>query len=109
MKITLKHHHHSLSGNALIVTLITMAVVGVFVDLSLQYTNSIDRNVQRSLLLRQATNIGDASTEMAFSAWRAICRANPNSTPLSTSAFDTEIPTPSPSDFPGGPQYTLAN
>jgi len=61
-------------GNTLIVTIITMMVVGVFIDLAMQYTNSIGRNVRRSLLLRQATNIGDASTEMAFSAWRAICR-----------------------------------
>ena len=49
-----------------------MAIVGVFIDLAMQYTNSIGRNVRRSLLLRQATNIGDASTEMAFSAWQLI-------------------------------------
>jgi hypothetical protein len=50
-------------GNTLAITLLTMATVGVLVGLSLEYTNSIGRNVQRSLLLRQATNIGDASTE----------------------------------------------
>src|SRR6266700_3496359 len=93
MKITLKHNRRSLSGNTLVVTLITMAVVGVFVNLSLQYTNSINRNVQRSLLLRQATNIGDASTEMAFSAWRAICRTSQTNV-FKRSDFDNEIPTP---------------
>jgi hypothetical protein len=107
MKMTLQPSLRSLSGNALVVTLITMAIVGVFVDLSLQYTNSIGRNVQRSLLLRQATNVGDASAEMAFSAWRAICRAKQNTT-LPRSAFDTEVPTPTPGDFPGV-KFTLLN
>jgi hypothetical protein len=63
-----------IQGNALLVTLGTIAFVSVFVGLSMQYTSSITRNTRRSILLRQATNIGDASTEMAFSAWRAICR-----------------------------------
>ena len=93
------------TGNTLIVTLLTMAVVGVFVDLSMQYTNSIGRNVQRSILLRQATNIGDASTEMAFSAWRAICRQNQNKV-YKRSDIDNEIPTPTPGNFPGVANYS---
>jgi len=97
-----------LAGNTLIVTVITLAIVGVFVDLAMQYTNSIGRNVRRSLLLRQATNIGDASTEMAFSAWRAICRSNPSKL-FATSDFDNEIPTPTPGNFPGVSQYALSN
>ncbi len=96
------------AGNTLIVTIITMAIVGVFIDLALQYTNSIGRNVRRSLLLRQATNIGDASTEMAFSAWRAICRTNQTKI-FKRSDFDNEIPTPTPGNFPGVSQYTLTN
>jgi len=97
-----------MAGNTLIVTVITLAIVGVFVDLAMQYTNSIGRNTRRSLLLRQATNIGDASTEMAFSAWRAICRSN-QATVFRRSDFDNEIPTPTPGDFPGVSQYTLTN
>src|ERR1041385_6232169 len=97
-----------LAGNTLIVTIITMLIVGVFIDLAMQYTNSIGRNTRRSLLLRQATNIGDASTEMAFSAWRAICRTN-QSAVFATGNFDTEIPTPTPGDFPGVSQYFLTN
>jgi hypothetical protein len=46
---------------------------------------------------------------MAFAAWRTICRANPNGTPPPTSAFDTEIPTPTITNFPGVSQYTLTN
>jgi hypothetical protein len=106
MKIN--HRSHSLAGNTLIVTIITMAVVAVFIDLAMQYTNSIGRNTRRSLLLRQAMNIGDASTEMAFSAWRAICRTNQTKI-FMRSDFDNEIPTPTPGDFPGVSQYTLSN
>ena len=101
-------NHTARAGNTLIVTLMTMIIVGVFVELAMQYTNSISRNVQRSLLLRQATNIGDASTEMAFSAWRAICRTN-QATVFKRSDFDNEIPTPTPGNFPGVARYTLSN
>src|SRR4029079_4367820 len=95
------------AGNTLLLTVMTMAVVGVFVSLALQYTNSIRRNVQRSLLLRQAINVGDASTEMSFSAWRAICRQNQTKV-WKRSDMDTEIPTPTPGNFPGV-TYTLSN
>ncbi len=98
----------SSAGNTLVVTLITMAIVGVLVSLALQYTNSVGRNVQRSLLLRQAINIGDASTEMAFSAWRAICRTNQTKI-FKRSDLDTEIPTPTPGNFPGVATYNLSN
>jgi hypothetical protein len=44
--------------------------------LTLQYTNGMGRNVDRSLSFRQGVDIGDGAIEMAFSAWRAICRQN---------------------------------
>ena len=105
---TIARHSTALGGNTLLVTLLTMAIVGVFIDLALQYTNSVGRNVQRSLLMRQATNIADASTEMSFSAWRAICRQN-QSKIYKRSDMDTEIPTPTPGNFPGVSAYTLSN
>ncbi len=100
--------NHSVAGNTLLVTVITMAIVGVFVELALSYTNSVGRNVQRSLLLRQATNIGDSSTEMAFAAWRAICRQDQTKV-YKRSDMDSEIPTPTPGNFPGISSYTLSN
>jgi hypothetical protein len=99
---------HSPAGNVLLITVVTMAIIGVFINLALQYTNSIGRNVQRSVLLRQATNIGDSSTEMSFSAWRAICRENQTRI-YSRSEMDDEIPTPTPGNFPGVSTYTLSN
>ena len=107
MRINTRQDHRQ-AGNTLIVTIITMAIVGVFIDLAMQYTNSIGRNVRRSLLSRQAMNIGDASTEMAFSSWRAICRTN-QSKVFARGDFDTEIPTPTPGNFPGVAQYNLQN
>ena len=105
MKMKIRPAH---AANTLLVTVVTMAIVGVFVDLALTYTNSVGRNVQRSLLLRQATNVGDSSTEMAFNAWRAICRQN-QTTVYKRKDMDTEIPTPSPGNFPGISAYTLSN
>ena len=99
---------YAVMGNTLLVTVVTMAIVGVFIDLAMQYTNSIARNVQRSLLLRQATNIGDSSTEMSFSAWRAICRQNQTRI-YRRSDIDHEIPTPTPGNFPGVFNYNLSN
>jgi hypothetical protein len=105
MKLRPAHPH---AGNTLLITVITMAIVAVFVNLAMQYTNSIGRNVQRSLLLRQATNIGDSSTEMSFAAWRAICRQDQTKI-YHRSDMDTEIPTPTPGNFPGVSTYTLSN
>lgn len=96
------------SGNVLLVTVMTLLIVSGFVGLSVEYTNNVGRNVQRSLLLRQATNIADASTEMAFSSWRSIARAK-GSSPPKTSDLDNEIPTPTPGNFPGVSNYTLSN
>lgn len=107
MKIN-SHHRQARAGNTLIVTVMLMAIVGVFVDLAMQYTTSVSRYGRRSLLMRQATNIGDSSTEMAFTAWRAICRAS-QTTVLQRNKFDTEIPTPTPGDFPGVATYSLSN
>lgn len=79
-----------------------MAIVGVFIDLAMQYTNSIGRNVQRSILMRQAINVADSSTEMSFSAWRAICRQN-QAKIYKRSDMDKEIPTPTRVTSPGSP------
>lgn len=97
------------SGNIVVVTVITLALVSVFVGLAVEYTNNVGRNVQRSILLRQATNIADASTEMSFSAWRAIARQK-GSTVMKMQDMNNELPTPTPGNFPGVSRgYTLSN
>jgi hypothetical protein len=104
----LRINSHFAAGNALIVTLMTMVVVGVLVDLALQYTNGVGRNVDRTLSFRQAVGIGDGATEMAFSSWRAICRQNQTKI-YKRSDLDTEVPTPTSSDFPNSDTFTIQN
>ncbi|MDQ6623254.1 MAG: hypothetical protein M3Y86_07190 [Verrucomicrobiota bacterium] len=96
------------AGNTLIVTVITLAVVAAFVGFAVEYTNNVARNVHRSILLRQAVNIADSSTEMSFAAWRNITRSKGN-VPLKKSFYDNELPTPTPGNFPNVPFYTLSN
>jgi hypothetical protein len=64
--------------------------------------------VRRSLLLRQATNIGDCQYGDGFFS---LARYLPDSqtTIFKRSDFDNEIPTPTPGNFPGVSQYTLTN
>ena len=103
----LKRQRPATAGNVLIVTVMTLAVVSAFVGLAVEYTNNVGRNVQRSILLRQATNIGDASTEISFSSWRSISRTMGSTLPT-TSALSS-MPTPAPSDLPAAGAYTLTN
>lgn len=100
----------SASGNALLVTMVTITIVVGFVALSIDLTGGVSRNVQRSVLLRQATNIGDAATEMAFAEWRAACIKNTTTAAPKGSVFTTAVlPSPSPGNFPGVKKYTLTN
>ena len=107
--MTSKLERFNTRGNALIVTMVTIAVVAGFIALAIDFTRGVGRNVQRSTLMRQAINIGDAATEMAFADWRAICIANSNLAAPAGKYFDTnaELPSPSPGNFPGVNKYSL--
>jgi hypothetical protein len=105
----LKRNRPAQAGNILVVTVITLLIVSVCVGLAFEYTNNVSRNVQRSILLRQAVNIADASTEMSFSAWRGIARSKAPGYVLKKSDLDNELPTPTPGNFPGVSSYTLTN
>jgi hypothetical protein len=95
------------SGNALIVTLVTIATVVGFIALSINLTKGVSRNVERSAALRQAIDIGDATTEMAFANWRATFIKNFSKDALPSNTFTgTALPSPSPGNFPGA-KYTL--
>jgi len=106
--MNLRSKRRTTSGNILAITVVTLAVVSLFLGLAVEYTNNIGRNVQRSISLRQAINIADASTEMSFAAWRSIARAK-GSTVLKKADMDNELPTPAPSHFPGVANYSLSN
>jgi hypothetical protein len=87
---------------AIVVAIITMAVLMVIVGVAFDYTSSINRNVQRTNTLESAISIGDGSINILFANWRKICRANGTSSGAPpTTAFSTiPLPTSSPAAFP---------
>lgn len=98
------------SGNILVVTMTTIALVGGFVGMAVTLTGNVSRNVQRSFAMRQAANIADAATETSFGAWRAVCITNSATLAPNGDAFDgSALPTPNPSLFPSIKKYTLSN
>lgn len=107
--LTLQRRGRS-AGNALIVTMTTLAIVGGFVGMAINLTSNVGRNVQRSFVMRQAANIGDAAMETAFGGWRATCINNSAILAPSGSFFTgAAIPSPSPGNFPSVKTYTLNN
>lgn len=96
MKTTVRN---SSSGSSLIVVIVILATLMVAVGVAVEYTTSINRNVQRSNSMMSASTIADSTLEIAFGYWREVCRSQTN-VPMPTSAF-IAIPTPSPGEFPG--------
>jgi hypothetical protein len=85
-------------GSAIIVVLSAMLTLAVTAAISMEYTTTIRRHVQRSDALQSAIAIGDGSLEQSFSYWREICR-NSTDSALPTSAF-ASIPLPTQTQFP---------
>ncbi len=94
------------SGSAIVVVLSITVTVAAIVAVSMEYTATIRRYVQRSQALQSAVAIGDGALENAFSYWRGICRSSTD-IPLPTSAFaDPNIPLPTQAQFPNVPGFT---
>jgi hypothetical protein len=84
------------SGSSLVVVLSVLATLMVVVAVAAEYTNTVNRHVQRSNTVQNAIAVGDSCIEILFAHWRKICSAPGsvlNGQP--TSAFNS-IPTPSP-------------
>jgi hypothetical protein len=84
------------SGSSLVVVISVLATLMVVVAVAAEYTNTVNRHVQRSNTIQNAIAVGDSCIEILFANWRKICSA-PGSvlTGQATSVF-TAIPTPSP-------------
>src|SRR6476619_4396714 len=96
------------SGNTLIATLITIALLTGIVGIAVDYTSNVGRNAQRHRTIAKAVEIGDGSLELAFASWRKICsNQSTPSDPLTVSAFSA-IPTPAPGNFPAVPNLTVS-
>jgi hypothetical protein len=87
------------SASTLAVVIATLAILMVIVGVAIDYTTTVNRNVQRTSTLQTALAMGDSTIDVMFNNWRSTCRGAPT-TVFKTSDF-AAIPTPSP--FPNAP------
>src|ERR1700730_16112502 len=87
------------SASTLAVVIATLAILMVIVGVAIDYTTTVNRNVQRTTATLTALAVGDSAIEVLFNNWRSTCRGAPT-TVYKTSDFSA-IPTPSP--FPNAP------
>jgi hypothetical protein len=92
-------------GSTITGALFTILILSGFVALAVDYTSNIARNAQRDRVFSNAVEIGDGCLELAFGSWRQLSKTSQNP-PTSTFAA---IPTPSPGNFLGFPNATIAN
>lgn len=87
------------SASTLAVVIATLAILMVIVGVAIDYTTTVNRNVQRTSTLQTALAMGDSAIDVMFNNWRSTCRGAPT-TVFKTSDF-AAVPTPSP--FPNAP------
>jgi hypothetical protein len=87
------------SASTLAVVIATLAILMVIVGVAIDYTTTVNRNVQRTTATLTALAVGDSAIEVLFNNWRSTCRSAPT-TVYKTSDFSA-LPTPSP--FPNAP------
>jgi hypothetical protein len=108
MKIPLRQIE---SGTALVVVMSILATLLVLVGVSFEYTQTINRHVQRSDTLENAVSIGDGAIDLMFGYWREACRKQTN-VALTTNqlAANGVIPLPTGGSsgtlFPDVPNFT---
>ncbi len=94
------------TASAIIVVMAVTVTTAVIIAVSLEYTATIRRFVQRSEARQSAIAVGDGALEQAFCYWRGICRLDTD-TPLNTVSFDT-IPLPTQAQFPNINNFTAS-
>src|ERR1700730_7905707 len=82
------------SASTLAVVIATLAILMVIVGVAIDYTTTVNRNVQRTTATLTALAVGDSAIEVLFNYWWSTCRGAPT-TVFNTSAF-AAVPTPSP-------------
>jgi len=93
------------TGSTLAVVMVTLFTLMVIVAVTVEYTGSVRRGVQRSTALQSAVAVGDSCIDILFNNWRTIYRQTPTQY-LNTNAFSA-IPTPAPAYFPNLPSTNL--
>ena len=107
MKLSLRQIQ---SGSAIVVVMSILATLLVLVGVSFEYTQTINRHVQRSDTLENAVAIGDGTIDLMFGYWREVCRV-PNAPPPTTNDLSA-IPLPTGGStgtlFPDVPNFTAS-
>jgi len=93
-------------GNAMLVVLIVVALLGAAVAGALNLTSSLRRNVHRTNRFRDAQAVGDGALDYLFSHWCTKARAKSN-TQLTGDDF-RDIPMPTAALFPTVENFTAS-
>jgi hypothetical protein len=81
------------SGTAIIVVMSILATLLVLVGVSFEYTQTLNRHVQRSDTLENAVAIGDGAIDLMFGYWREACRKQSNVAPSTKDLSAIPLPT----------------
>ena len=82
-------------GSSLIVVVSVLATLMVIAGVAAEYTNTVNRQAQRTNALQQAVATGDGCLEILFANWRKICSAPGTvNTAQTTSVLAASIPLP---------------
>jgi hypothetical protein len=97
-------------GNAILVCLGVMTVLAILVSVAASVTSHQARMAERDRVRQAAIEVADGALEMLFFGWRKISSTTtaPITSPLTSSAFDTEIPMPTAQDFPHTSRFTAS-
>jgi hypothetical protein len=99
---------HKQSGSSLVVVVVIMATLLVIVGMAAEYTTTVNRLVQRTTTQQNALSAADATIEVLFTNWRAICRATPT-TPLPSNSFSSiSLPTNTILSLPASSKFAKA-
>jgi hypothetical protein len=94
----MKRINYNERGNAILISLATLATLAICVAIAAEATSGTARNAQRDRAWLDGQSIGVGALDLAFASWRQICRANYTQA-LPTSSF-ASIATPTKANFP---------
>jgi len=107
MKLSLRQIE---SGTAIVVVMSILATLLVLVGVSFEYTQTINRHVQRSDTLENTVAIGDGAIDLMFGYWREACRLQSNVAPTTNALSAIPLPTGGSAGtmFPDVPNFTAS-
>ncbi len=90
-------------GSSLVVVMCTLVLLMVIAGVAVEYTTTINRNVQRGNSVENAVAVGDGCIEMLYANWRGISRTSGVNPPKTNALNGNNIPLPTAANFPNLP------